>query len=155
MLFGYSQEMFNRMNFQTSSGFRCLVVLSVLADISAIFVDMVFPSLLPVQWQYDLISASENLPPWMQEHAFLSIAVLGSLVLAWMGGFAGLLFFKRWGRALSLYLTFVRMGLGIWLAEPSYSSGVSFALALIGATLWGFVLALSYYSAVAQRFTRL
>jgi hypothetical protein len=138
------------MNLQTPFGFRCLAILSIILDIAGTLVDMVFPSLLPAELQYDMTSVT--LPLWMQHHPFLALAVLAPLFLAWLGGFIGLLFFKRWGRSLSLYFTFIRIGLALLAWETSYFSALAFALDITSSTLWGGVLALAYYSPIAQWF---
>ena len=71
--------------------------------------------------------------------------------VAALAGVVGIFLFKRWGRALSLYST----ALGFLLVPfigPGVYSGLTSALDEVSFTLWGAVLAMAYFSPLAERF---
>lgn len=90
---------------------------------------------------------------WLWDHAWASIAVYGVLVVAWLVGLVGLLLFKAWGRALSLYSTAASL-LVYPLMGSSLSWGVESSLYEFSTMLWGAILALAYFSPVRVRFGR-
>ncbi len=131
----------------STSAFRLLILASLLLQVASALVDSVFPQLLPAE----LASALDNepLPPFMEQTWFIGgLILLAALMLA---GAAGLFWFKRWARPLSLGSTVAAYALLPFLGSHA-SSGLALALADAGAMLWGATLALAYFSPLRERF---
>ena len=96
--------------------------------------------------------AYDNEPAtWLMSNIWLMGLVFGGLVITWLVGFVGLFFFKRWARSLSLYSTLAGFLIYPLMGAP-LSSGLEAALFEASTTIWGAILALSYFSAVDDRF---
>jgi len=96
--------------------------------------------------------AYDNEPAtWLMSNIWLMGIVLGGLVITWLVGFVGLFFFKRWARSLSLYSTLAGFLIYPFIGAP-LSSGLEAALLEASTTIWGAILALSYFSAIDDRF---
>ncbi len=127
--------------------FRLLVLGYLLSGIAAGGVDFVFPHLVPAAAS-QAIDAEAQLK--MLEH-WPSLAILIVSLVAHIVGAIGLLFFRRWARSLSLWTT----GVGFFLyplVGATVSSGWANALNELSVTLWGAVLALSYFGPLCARF---
>lgn len=127
--------------------FRLLVLACLLGLTAAGVVDVVFPHLVPAAaaQAIEAEAAFKVLEHW----AFVS--VLAVWAVACFAGAIGLLFFRRWARSLSLWTT----GVGFVLYPlfgATVSSGWANALTESSATLWGAVLALSYFGPLCARF---
>lgn len=129
--------------------FRFLILSHLVLLGSAGVVDLAFPELVPAAAARAL---EEAMPPMTADDwRFAAFAV--PWALAFLAGIIGLLFFRRWARSLSLWATVA--GLAIYpMFGPSLSSAWAIALAEASATLWGAVLALAFFSPLADRFAR-
>ena len=130
--------------------FRCLVVCSLLLILAAAVVDWVFPSLI----SESLTTAIENepVPSFLENHPFISLAFLLPWLVAFLASTIGLLFFRRWARAVAFYSTLAGFGLYPFFG-PELSSALASALTDASSMLWGAILALAYYSPLNERFT--
>lgn len=133
--------------------FRALLLASLLIGLASVAVDWLCPALLPLEWQL----LSEEAPlPWMPEDErwwWLWALALGACVLALTVATVAMCFFKPWARRLCLWGTALGVPVVVWLG-PSMYSGLSGALLDLSSMLWGAVLALAYFSPLAQRFAR-
>lgn len=129
--------------------FRGFVLASILLMIAAGEVDVLFPSLVPKPFADAL--EGQPLPDFLENHRYLSAAILIPWVIAAWAGTVGLLFFKRWARTLSVYTTFIGFALYPFLGS-TVSSGLGFAMSEVSSVFWGAVLALSYNSPIGERF---
>jgi hypothetical protein len=133
----------------TETRFRLLILVHlvlVVASVGAVF--------LPGGYSQELNDACLAEPAtWLMEGSWLSISVIGSLVVAWLAGFVGLLLFKRWGRTLSLYSTLAEF-LIYPFQGPSVSSALESTFLEASILVWGAVLSLAYFSAIAGRYER-
>ena len=129
--------------------FRLFIVLSIGFGLASVLVSVLFPELVP----FELSEAMEKLPmpDLIDSHPLLTMAILLPWIVAALAGVVGIFLFKRWGRALSLYST----ALGFLLVPfigPGVYSGLTSALDEVSFTLWGPVLAMAYFSPLAERF---
>lgn len=133
----------------TSAKFRLLILLHlalIAGGIAAVF--------LPGGYSQELADAYANEPtPWLTDGSWLSIAVVGGLIIVWLAGLVGLFLFKRWGRTLSLYSTAAEF-LIYPFQGPSLSSALEATFFEASILVWGAVLALAYFSSVSERFRR-
>lgn len=91
--------------------------------------------------------------PWFINHYWIAVVGATIFVLAWLAGLIGLFSFRNWARALSTYTTLI--GFFIYpLIGTSLYSGLESAFIDASATLWGVILALSYFSPISERFER-
>ncbi|HSH54445.1 MAG TPA: hypothetical protein VK967_05385 [Methylotenera sp.] len=127
--------------------FRCLVILSFVFSIIAGLVDSFYPSLLPEP----LSQAYENLPLPSALESPVWLVIFGSWLLLGLAGMVGLIFFKNWARFLSLYTTILSFFL-LPLLGPGLASGWAAAFYNASFIMWGAVLAVAYYSPLADRF---
>ncbi|MBC3875969.1 hypothetical protein [Undibacterium flavidum] len=90
---------------------------------------------------------------WFISHYWIAVPGATIFALTWVAGLIGLFFFKNWARALSTYTTL--MGFFIYtLIGTSLHSGLESAFIEASATLWGIILALSYFSPISEKFER-
>lgn len=103
----------------------------------------------------DALTAAYDAEPstWLMSNLWVAGGLLVSLVVAWLIGLIGLFRFKSWARSLSLYSTLAGFLVFPFLGA-SLSSGLENALFEASSTVWGAILALSYFSAVSGRFGR-
>ena len=127
--------------------FRLTAIVAFLLPIGAPLIDLIFPELV----SSEIGQALESGPsPFLLEY-WPSIAFLCAFLVSSIAGFVGLLLFRNWGRALSLWTTLI--GLCIYPFLGSYvTSSAASTLSELGATLWGAVLALAYFSSLAAHF---
>lgn len=120
------------------------VVLLVAATISTFF-----PT-----YSENLAAAYEAEPvTWLMSNFWMAVVALVAFVPAWLTGLVGLFFFKRWARTLSLYLTLAGIFITPFFGASLYS-GLETSLFDMSTTVWGGILALSYFSPVSCRFER-
>jgi hypothetical protein len=129
--------------------FRTLVALSVILELASVGVDLLFTDLISPE----LAIAIEKEPTSdiFENHPFISLAILIPYFVAAFAGVVGILLFKHWGRALSLYSTVLGCFIFPFLGSIA-SSGLSYALDDAAYTLWGAALALAYFSPISERF---
>jgi hypothetical protein len=131
----------------TESKFRALIALHLallFAGLCAAFLPDNYSTALSEAY------ASEPVSSFIDNDWFwLTLALI--LLIVWLVGLVGVWSFKRWGRSLSLYSTFAAL-IAVPLFGPTLSSGIENALFEAATLCWGAVLALAYYSAVAERF---
>lgn len=128
--------------------FRALLVASVVTGVVGGFLDTLFPALVPES----MAKAFEALPP----PPSLALFSAGALVLVTFGGFVtsvlGLYFFQPWARPLAVWMTVLGF-LFHPLLGVSMQSGWAQMLLELSSVLWGAVLAMSFVSSVASRFS--
>jgi len=129
--------------------FRLFVVLSVILGLAGACVDSFFTNLV----SSSLVKALESEPSLgvVDEHPFISLAILLPWLVAALAGVVGIFLFKRWGRTLSLYSTVFGFFITPFLGSFA-GSGLSSGLDEASFTLWGVALAMSYFSPVSERF---
>ena len=131
----------------TDRRFRVIVI----AYVVSIFV-AVFAGLMQAGYTPELRAAYAAEPFWL---ANVSLAILVPLLILAavisITGIVGLFLFKPWGRSLSLWLTIVGTPLTA-IAGPTLASGFESAAWEASTLLWGAILALAYFSPVADRF---
>jgi urea transporter len=127
--------------------FRALILTSVGLGLIGSFIDVVFPGLIPAP----LHTAFEALP----DTATPALVGAGALVVVTFGGtivaIAGLLFFQPWSRTLAVSMTALSL-LFYPLLGVSVQSGWAQLFLDLSTTLWGVVLAMSYFSSLSQLF---
>jgi LytS/YehU family sensor histidine kinase len=132
----------------TDIRYRKLLWLYVALMLAAI-VSAFFP-----MYSEDLAVAYSNEPEtWLMRNPWIYGGMLGGLLVAWLTGLIGLFRFKAWARSLSLYVTLAGFFAYPFMG-PSVLSGLESALFDAVSTIWGGILALSYFSAVSERFER-
>ena len=130
----------------SDSKFRWLLVLYVVVTLAAMGAAFV-----PGGYSQELADAFAQEPEsWFFRHIWLALAVALPLLAAIIAGVAGLFFFKRWGRTVSLYATILSLVLYVFSGPEIYSAWES-ALFEVSSLLWGAILALAYYSPIASR----
>ena len=77
--------------------------------------------------------------------------LLMGLTIAYVIALVGLFGFKHWSRPLALTVTALGIVANLFL-PPSLSSGIESVLSDTISTLWGAILAVSYFSAISARF---
>ena len=83
--------------------FRLTAIVAFFLPIGAPIVDFIFPELV----SSELSQAMETEPsPFLYEH-WQWIALLIAFFVSSIAGFVGLLLFRNWGRALSLWTTLI------------------------------------------------
>ena len=129
--------------------FRSLVILSLILEVAAEGVDLLFPDII----SHELANAVEKEPmsDIFENHPFISLAILIPYLVAAFAGIIGILLFKHWGRALSLYSTVLGCFIFPFLGSIA-SSGLSYTLDEAAYTLWGAALASAYFSPISERF---
>jgi hypothetical protein len=90
---------------------------------------------------------------WLTRNVWIGGGLLGGLLVVGLVGLAGLFLFKGWARPLSLYSTLAGVLITPFFGASVYS-GLETALFDASATVWGAILALSYFSSVGDRFGR-
>jgi hypothetical protein len=130
----------------SESKFRLLIILYVLATLAAIGAGFA-----PTGYSQVLADVYEQeLDAWFSRNVWLLVAVAVPLLVATVTGVIGLFMLKRWGRTISLYSTIV--GLCVCLfAIPELSSAFESVLFEASSLLWGAILAIAYYSPIADR----
>ena len=106
----------------------------------------------PAGYSEELRTAYEAEPSLVDT---LPIPVVGTVVLAFLAliiaGLVGMYRFRPWARPLSLWTTLVATP-ALAALGPSLSSGLEAAMWELSSVFWGALLALAYFSPVANRF---
>ena len=127
--------------------FRALLLMSVGLGLIGSFIDAIVPSLIPEP----LHAAFEALP----DTPTPALVGAGALVVITFGGtiaaIAGLLFFQPWSRTLAVAMTALSL-LFYPLLGVSIQSGWAQLFLDLSTTLWGVVLAMSYFSSLSTKF---
>ena len=134
----------------SSTFFRCLVLGSVFLAIASTVVDCIFPTL--ISQTLSMAFENEPVPRFLEDHPFISLTILLPWLVAVLLSTIGLLFFKRWARAIALYSTVCGFALYPFFG-PTLSSAWASMLNEVSFMLWGAALALSYYSPLNARFS--
>ena len=130
----------------TETRFKKLLWL-YLALIGAASAAMFFPG-----YTQALALAYEDEPKtWLMANLWIAAGLVGGLLLVWLLGLVGLFRFKKWARPVSLCATLAALFISPFLG-PQLSSGLESALFEASGVLWGAILALSYFSAISERF---
>ena len=131
----------------TPASFRCLILASLVLLAASAFVDPLFPGLIPPS----VSQAVEEAPlPSMVGGWWFPVLVV-PWALALLVATIGLLFFRRWARALSLWATLVGFAFYPFLGAQ-VSSGWASGFGEASATLWGAALATAFFSPLRERF---
>lgn len=126
----------------TPGRFRLLLVIY-----AGIYLVAIAAALLPV-----LIGLAEGSLPWIFTQPLHSAALLAGLAVA-VAAPVGLYRFKPWARPLSLVVTVLLLPLAYFPEEGSSGLDVVVsALLELASLLWGGILALSYFSPIANHF---
>lgn len=131
----------------TENRFRLLILLYLIFSIVTLVVSLTASYSDALSAAFEQETANVMLQsPWV-------LLGLGSLLLliAWLVALAGLLLFKRWARGWALYTSLALLTLHP-LTGPSLSSGLENALLETTNLLWGAILALAYFSPIAESF---
>lgn len=99
------------------------------------------------------IAYEEEPKNWLMANLWIAAGLVGGLLLVWLVGLVGLFRFKKWARPVCLSSTLAAF-LVIPFLGPQLSSGLESALFEASGVLWGAILALSYFSAISDRFER-
>jgi hypothetical protein len=128
--------------------FRLLVALYVLTSATSAGIAMLLPDLVP----QSIAHAIENEPAHaIFENPVLILLLFVSFAVAGVAGTVGLIFFKRWARPLSLWITV--LGFAIYpLLGTAVASPWADALSDASFMLWGAILAIAYFSPLRNRF---
>ncbi|MCL2076762.1 MAG: hypothetical protein FWH15_10120 [Betaproteobacteria bacterium] len=126
--------------------FRVFIVLSVLFALAGGIVDMVLLSSTPEMSA--LLRQETGNSPLMWLGFFIALIICVAQIL-------GLFFFKRWGRALALYVLAPEMALSIvFMQEPWLTSTLAFSLYGMSWLLLGAILVMAYWTLVKEHFER-
>ena len=134
----------------TETGFRVVLVSSVVAGIVGIIVMTLSEASLPFELQR-YVSRQSAGPLSARDIVALVIwapAMVVSLIAA-----VGMFFFWRPGRVLALIGTLLALA-ALPFSEPFVATGLATLFNEGSSILWGMVLALAYWSPLAQRFAK-
>ena len=132
----------------TTLQFRLLLIASLVTGITAGFFDFVFPSTIPesfmqAQAAYDAKQSTTSL-------IYLLVTCLVG-VAGLISTFIGLFRFRPWAPRIAVFTTLILV-----LAYPAMgvtvSSGWASALTELSSYIWGFILAVVYYSPIKEKF---
>ena len=130
--------------------FRMLLAGSLAINLVAGLVDAQEFFALPAETQALLAQTPDPAPGWLRGLE----PVAGSIAsVAWIAAFVGLFGFWSWARRWALLAT-LSVAVYFASAESAPMSGLAFALHWLAAGCWGAVLAMAWFSPLAQRFER-
>lgn len=131
----------------TDRRFRIILIAYIVSLLAAIIANFV-----PGGYSAGLSAAYKAEPYWLADASLtVLVAVLLLTIVAMTVGIVGLYFFKPWARSLSFLLTVAGTPVAAF-AGPTLVSGLESTLWEISTLLWGAILALAYYSPVADGF---
>lgn len=138
---------------QLLSIFRFLLLASLVLGIAGAAIDEVIPLGEPAQSMSDqLLEASfGNGDPERAWQPWLMLAMMAIVFPLSVLGMVGMFVLQRWGRTLSLWTSVLSLSL-YPLLGPMVVSGWASLLMYFSSAAWGAVLAMAYWSAVAERF---
>ncbi|WP_411885566.1 hypothetical protein [Polaromonas sp. YR568] len=136
------------MKTMTSIYFRLMLLASLVCVLIGASIDSVFPSAIPEV----LAKARDAYEVQFYEAMGSGVILAGVLIFVVSGvAFAGLFFFRSWGRPLAIAGTALLLGMGFF-AGVGVQSERSMFFGELGSLLWGAVLAISYLSPVKEKF---
>jgi O-antigen/teichoic acid export membrane protein len=130
----------------SSHQFRFLLLASLVVGIVGVFVDFVFPALIP----QPLLSALDEVNEQASDTLVFAIMAL-ALLIALIASYIGLYKFRNWGRRCALWVTVASVIVNPFLGA-AVQSGAAAGLLELSSVLWGAVIASSYGSTVAHEF---
>ena len=95
----------------------------------------------------DSSSASLDIFKW----GWFTVILLFGLFIAYVFAIIGLFNFKSWSRPLAFTVTLVGFACHLLLA-PTLESGFDNLVSEVGATVWGAILGVAYFSEISPRF---
>jgi O-antigen/teichoic acid export membrane protein len=134
----------------TPRTYRVLLLTSLVLGIVGAVFDAVFPSALPTNFAQAQEAHEDSLSA-----SVIVLAAVGGLIGLVIGvaSAVGLYLFRPWAPRLALAITVLAFPLVVLLGATALS-GWSMAIAELSSTLWGAVLALTYFSPLRERFVR-
>jgi urea transporter len=127
--------------------FRAVILASVGLGLIGSFIDAIFPSLIPTPLQTAFDALPDTPTPALVGAGALVIVTFGGTIVA----IAGLLSFQPWSRTLAVSMTALSL-LFYPLLGVSMQSGWAQLFLDLSTTLWGVVLAMSYFSSLSTHF---
>jgi urea transporter len=127
--------------------FRALLLTSVGLGLIGSFIDTIFPSLIPQPLQTAFEALPDTPTPALVGAGALVVITFGGTIVA----IAGLLFFQPWSRTLAVSMTALSL-LFYPLLGVTIQSGWAQLFLDLSTTLWGVVLAMSYFSSLSTKF---
>lgn len=134
----------------TQTGFRVVLGSSIAAGLVAIIVAILSEAFLPFELQ-QYVSTQAASP--MSPRVVVAFAIWVPAVVMTLAAAVGMYFFWRPARALALIGTLLALA-ALPFHEPTVETGLAIFFNEGASILWGMVLALAYWSPLAQRFTR-
>ena len=134
----------------TETGFRVILASSVAAGIFGIIVATLSEASLPFELQrYVSRQAAEPMSP----QAIVALVIWVPALVISLTAAIGMFFFWRPARVLALLGTLLALA-ALPLYEPIVETGLATFFHEVSSILWGMILALVYWSPLAQRFAR-
>jgi len=134
----------------TETGFRIVLVSSVAAGIIGIIIMVLSEASLPFELQR---YASQQAAGPMSARDLVAIVIWVPAMVITLIAAIGMFFFWRPARVLALVGTLLALA-ALPFSEPFVATGLATLFNEGSSILWGMVLALAYWSSLAQRFAR-
>ncbi|HEY8900619.1 MAG TPA: hypothetical protein VIM61_09425 [Chthoniobacterales bacterium] len=128
---------------------RISLIASMILAVVGSLIDMAFPSLLSPFLQEHLKKQMEA--EFSSKDIIFAILAIPLCILL-LASYIGLFFWKNWARYLYLVLGVIAYFLSPFLGDQVYS-GVAFTLYDLSTAIFGFILALLFFSPLVTRFT--
>ena len=135
-----------------SNLFRTIVVASVASAVAGGAIDLVVPNMLPAVLEQAYAEHIEPGYPDSPANLALSAIVL-VLVAGGCAGTIGMLAFRRWARAVSLWVSVLALA-SFPMIGPSLTSGWANIFMELSSMLWGAGLSMAYFSSISVRFRK-
>ena len=127
--------------------FRLLLLLAMVVSLAANFIDISVPGLLPSEWTHQTSKLLRAGLAFKITFALVGMASLLTSVVSTVG----LALFKPWSRPVTL-ISIVLQAFTYLLTSYVVTSGAKFALCLAANSLVGVIVALAYFSSLADNF---
>ena len=135
-----------------SSLFRTIIITSVASAVAGGAIDLVVPHALPAALEQAYAEHFE--PGYPDSPANLALgAIVLVLVVGGVAGTIGMLTFRRWARALSLWVSVLALA-SFPMIGPSLTSGWANVFMELSSMLWGAGLSMAYFSSISLRFRK-
>ena len=134
----------------TETGFRVVLASSVVAGIIGIIIMMLSEASLPFELQRYV---SQQAAGPMSARDLVAIVIWVPAMVITLIAAIGMFFFWRPARVLALVGTLLALA-ALPFSEPFVATGLATLFNEGSSILWGMVLALAYWSSLAQRFAR-
>jgi len=134
----------------TETGFRVILASSVAAGIVGIIVSVLSEASLPFELQSYMSRQSDG--PFSGQDMLGFVIWVPAMVISLIAAI-GMFFFWRPARVLALIGTLLAL-VALPFSEPFVATGLATLFNEGSSILWGMVLALAYWSPLAQRFAR-